>query len=135
MACKKAEYRAARANDRTRSRRTGYPSENEEHEEEPHKKSHTVEQLRIRRREIAGIETREGIGRESSKYTYTHTHTEKEGKRRGAKIASVGGKGKISPFRPDGTQRTHIDRQILVNSSTLRSGGVLVRATLAGGPI
>jgi len=81
MACKKAECRAARGDDRTRFE-TGYPPENKTRKN--HTRSRTVEQLKIRRREIAGSKRTQEQYNTHTRYIY-----KKEGKRRDAKIAST----------------------------------------------
>jgi len=81
-----------------------------------HTKSRTVEQLKD--------SSARDRGKRKDAEAVTHIHIyiyEKEGNRRDAKIASVGGRAR---FRSSARKRhsEHIGRQILVDSSTLQNG-------------
>ena len=80
-----------------------------------HIRSRTVEQLK-------DSSARDRGKRKDAEEAVTHIHIyEKEGNRRDAKIASVGGRARFRSSTRKGHSE-HIGRQILVNSSTLQNG-------------
>lgn len=87
MACKKAEYRAARGDDRTRFR-TGYPPENKT-------RGRTIQEVALSEQLKDSSARDRGKRKDAGAVTHIHIYTRKKGREEMQKIASVDGRARF----------------------------------------